>query len=244
MLYRFAPLLLSAVTVLMTGCANQIQQEQQYEMTADPEAVSAVAPSARAEPVEASLQGLRNVRGASVPVVVELRKSSTRVPSSPAVSGSVLAQEAGLMQRTQAVMTQLYQFPKQMVGGLIDRGFKLLGTPYRSGGSSAATGFDCSGFVSYLFREQGVQLPRSSREMIALDAPKVARHELRPGDILFFNDRGRGQVSHTGIYIGSNRFIHSSSHKSGGVRVDSLHDQYWNASYMQAKRVVRSGPDA
>ena len=61
---------------------------------------------------------------------------------------------------------------------------------------------------------------------------------IKPGDIVFFNNRGRGRVSHAGIYIGDDQFIHSSSHRSGGVRVDSLDDRYWNASYMEAKRVL------
>ena len=74
--------------------------------------------------------------------------------------------------------------------------------------------------------------------MITLDAPKVARSELEPGDIIFFNNRGRGRVSHAGIYLGDNQFIHSSSSRSGGVRVDSLADRYWNSSYMLAKRVL------
>ena len=74
--------------------------------------------------------------------------------------------------------------------------------------------------------------------MINLDAPVIARSELKPGDIVFFNNRGRGRVSHAGIYIGDDQFIHSSSHRSGGVRVDSLDDRYWSASYMEAKRVL------
>ncbi len=129
--------------------------------------------------------------------------------------------------------------------GMIARGFSLIGTPYRIGGESARTGFDCSGFVGFLFREEmGIQLPRSTREMIQLDVPRVSRGELKLGDVIFFNRRGRGQVSHVGIYIGHNRFIHASSTRSGGVRVDSLDSAYWRSSYMQAKRVLGETPDA
>lgn len=131
-----------------------------------------------------------------------------------------------------------YQLPS-LADNVLERGFELVGTPYRFGGRSLKTGFDCSGFVGYLFKEEaGIQLPRSTREMINLDAPVIARDELKPGDIVFFNNRGRGRVSHAGIYIGDDQFIHSSSHRSGGVRVDSLDDRYWNASYMEAKRVL------
>lgn len=137
-----------------------------------------------------------------------------------------------------------YQLP-HLADSILQRGMTLLGTPYRFGGSSASTGFDCSGFVGFVFRkEAGIELPRSTREMIQLDAPRVDRDELQPGDLVFFNNRGRGRVSHAGIYIGDDRFIHSSSSRSGGVRVDSLEDKYWRASYMEAKRVLAMADDA
>lgn len=131
-----------------------------------------------------------------------------------------------------------YELPA-LAENILSLGRSLVGTRYRFGGSSASTGFDCSGFVGYLFKEEvGLELPRSTREMITLDAPRVQRDELEPGDVIFFNNRGRGRVSHTGIYMGDNRFIHSSSSRSGGVRIDSLHDSYWSRSYLDAKRVL------
>jgi cell wall-associated NlpC family hydrolase len=139
---------------------------------------------------------------------------------------------------------QSYELPS-LVDSVLERGFTLVGTPYRYGGSSTRTGFDCSGFVGFVFhKEAGIELPRSTREMIQLDAPKVERSELEPGDVVFFNNRGRGRVSHAGIYIGDDRFIHSSSSRSGGVRVDSLDDSYWRASFMQAKRVLALASDS
>ncbi|WP_456107126.1 C40 family peptidase [Pseudomonas mangrovi] len=135
-----------------------------------------------------------------------------------------------------------YELP-QLTDSLLAHGLSLVGTRYRYGGSSAETGFDCSGFVGYLFNEEvGLKLPRSTREMINLDAPRVSRAELEPGDVIFFNDRGRGRVSHAGIYLGDDQFIHSSSSRSGGVRVDSLEDSYWKRSYLQAKRVLALAP--
>jgi cell wall-associated NlpC family hydrolase len=132
-----------------------------------------------------------------------------------------------------------------LADSILERGFTLVGTPYRYGGTSTKTGFDCSGFVSFLFRkEAGIELPRSTREMINLDAPKIKRSELEPGDVVFFNNRGRGRVSHAGIYIGDDQFIHSASSRSGGVRVDSLDDKYWRASFMQAKRVLALAHDS
>ena len=139
---------------------------------------------------------------------------------------------------------QSYELPA-LADSVLELGFKLVGTPYRYGGSSTKTGFDCSGFVGFLFRkEAGIDLPRSTREMINLDAPKVARSDLEPGDVVFFNNRGRGRVSHAGIYIGNDQFIHSASRRSGGVRVDSLDDKYWRSSFMQAKRVLALAHDS
>jgi len=137
---------------------------------------------------------------------------------------------------------QPYQLP-QLADSLLTHGLALIGTRYRFGGSSVKSGFDCSGFIGYLFKEElGMQLPRSTREMINIDAPLVERAELEPGDLLFFSTNGRGRVSHAGIYMGDNQFIHSSSSRSGGVRVDSLEDRYWNRSFIEAKRALAMAP--
>nr|WP_310122677.1 C40 family peptidase [Pseudomonas psychrotolerans] len=133
--------------------------------------------------------------------------------------------------------------PRQALPNLADqilnRATQLVGTPYRRGGSTLA-GFDCSGFVNYVFRERaGMTLPRSTREIINLEVPVVSKNDLEPGDLLLFNSNGRGRVSHTGIYMGDGKFIHSSSRRSGGVRVDSLDEQYWKVSFLEGKRVLR-----
>ncbi|GIZ12092.1 hypothetical protein NCCP436_15080 [Pseudomonas sp. NCCP-436] len=135
-----------------------------------------------------------------------------------------------------------YEMP-QLADSLLELGRSLIGTRYRYGGTSVQSGFDCSGFIGYLFREEvGLELPRSTRELIKLDAPKVARADLEPGDLILFNDRGRGRVSHAGIYLGDDQFIHSSSSRSGGVRIDSLDNSYWKRSYLEAKRVLALAP--
>ncbi|ARU87940.1 C40 family peptidase [Pseudomonas sp. M30-35] len=131
-----------------------------------------------------------------------------------------------------------YQLP-QLADSILEHGLSLVGTRYRWGGSTVKSGFDCSGFIGYLFEEEaGMQLPRSTREMINIDAPIVKRDELEPGDLVFFSTNGRGRVSHAGIYLGDDRFIHSASRRSGGVRVDSLQSPYWKRTYMEAKRAL------
>ncbi|MGY4490120.1 NlpC/P60 family protein [Pseudomonas putida] len=134
-----------------------------------------------------------------------------------------------------------YQMP-MLADSILERGKSLIGTRYRTGGSTES-GFDCSGFIGYLFREEaGMTLPRSTRDMINVKAPLVARNNLKPGDLLFFSTRGRGRVSHAGIYLGDDQFIHSSSHRSGGVRIDSLDDAYWSKTFIEAKRALAMAP--
>ncbi|PSS49451.1 C40 family peptidase [Pseudomonas sp. BBP2017] len=137
-----------------------------------------------------------------------------------------------------------YQLPA-LADNILERGMALIGTRYRFGGTSENTGFDCSGFIGYLFREEaGLNLPRSTREMINVKAPLVARNNLKPGDLLFFSTNGRGRVSHAGIYLGDDQFIHSSSRRSGGVRIDKLGDRYWSKTFIEAKRALAMAPTA
>jgi cell wall-associated NlpC family hydrolase len=166
------------------------------------------------------------------------------------VKNSVTAQSSALYQEEMVTEKELadfaggksYKLPV-LADSILERGMSLIGTRYRFGGTSE-DGFDCSGFIGYLFREQaGMNLPRSTREMINVDAPLVSRSKLEPGDLLFFATNGRrGRVSHAGIYLGDNQFIHSSSRRSGGVRIDSLGDSYWNKTFIEAKRALAMAP--
>lgn len=118
------------------------------------------------------------------------------------------------------------------------RAIGLVGTPYVYGGNSQAGGFDCSGLVDFVFLDAaGVRLPRSTRELIALDAPRIERESLQPGDLVFFNPGG-GRTNHIGIYVGEGRFVHAPS-SGGTVRLDFLDSEYWRRAYRSAKRVLR-----
>ncbi|MGE6487610.1 C40 family peptidase [Paenisporosarcina sp. NPDC076898] len=117
---------------------------------------------------------------------------------------------------------------------LISVANNLIGTKYVYGGTTAK-GFDCSGFIGYVYKELGLNLPRTSAGMYATGT-KVSYDNLQPGDLVFFNTSGRG-VSHAGIYIGAEKFVHSSSSK--GVSIARLDDPYyWGARYIGAKRVA------
>ena len=117
------------------------------------------------------------------------------------------------------------------------RALGLVGTPYRYGGNSPAGGFDCSGLVQFVYLDSaGLRLPRSTRELVAMQAPKVDRDALRPGDLVFFNPGG-GKASHIGIYVGEGRFVHAPS-SGGTVRLDQLDADYWRRAYAGARRVL------
>src|SRR5690606_38865274 len=128
------------------------------------------------------------------------------------------------------------------VQNLLKRGLALLGTPYRWGGSSPDSGFDCSGLVGYVFRTAlGIELPRISRDM-ANDGIKVDRGSLVPGDLVFFGRRGK-RVDHVGIYIGEGRFLHAP--RTGrDVTVSQLDTGYWANRFLQARRVAQLGSDS
>lgn len=114
--------------------------------------------------------------------------------------------------------------------------FNLVGTPYRWGGNSPETGFDCSGLINYVFSETaGLSLPRTTAGLSQL--PHAAPSgDLRPGDLLLFSTQGK-RVNHAGIYIGEGRFLHAPS-TGGKVRIDDLQASYWQRSYKSARRVL------
>jgi cell wall-associated NlpC family hydrolase len=116
----------------------------------------------------------------------------------------------------------------------------LVGTPYRYGGNTPESGFDCSGLIDYVYRESvDVRLPRTVAEINKLDAPNVDEDELQSGDVVIFATGFGSRPSHAGIYVGKGRFVHAPS-SGGTVRMDLLSDKYWQRSYLNAKRPLAS----
>ncbi|EMR8119283.1 C40 family peptidase [Neisseria gonorrhoeae] len=124
---------------------------------------------------------------------------------------------------------------------LIGSAMGLLGIAYRYGGTSVSTGFDCSGFMQHIFkRAMGINLPRTSAEQARMGTP-VARSELQPGDMVFFRTLGGSRISHVGLYIGNNRFIHAP--RTGkNIEITSLSHKYWSGKYAFARRVKKNDP--
>lgn len=111
----------------------------------------------------------------------------------------------------------------------------LTGIKYAYGGNSPETGFDCSGFVRYVFKQAAsLTLPHSALAISQL-GKTVPKNELQPGDLVFFNTL-KNTFSHVGIYLGNNRFIHSPS-AGGKVRVENMQDSYWVRHFSGAQRI-------
>jgi len=122
------------------------------------------------------------------------------------------------------------------VNSLVSYAQTLIGTPYKYGGNSPESGFDCSGFVGHVFSHSlGINLPRSTGE-IGRSGKSVRSNELRTGDLVFFNTLHRS-FSHVGIYLGDNRFIHAPS-SGGNVRVENILEDYWRNRYNGARRIT------
>jgi cell wall-associated NlpC family hydrolase len=118
---------------------------------------------------------------------------------------------------------------------LIAMAMQLRDIRYTRGGHDPSTGFDCSGFVRYVFAHAiGMQLPTNSASQF-LDGLRVKRADMKPGDLVFFHTHGKRRISHVGIYISDGRFIHSPT-TGKSVQISSLDEAYWARHFAGAKR--------
>jgi cell wall-associated NlpC family hydrolase len=139
--------------------------------------------------------------------------------------------DGNLLDRIGDVSTRVEAKASALVVGAL--GF--LGVPYRRGGNTAESGFDCSGFVRAIYQQTaGLLLPRRAAEQAAA-TETIDKNELKPGDLVFFNTMRRA-FSHVGIYVGNGKFIHAP--KPGGeVRVEDMGASYWAKRFDGARRV-------
>lgn len=113
---------------------------------------------------------------------------------------------------------------------------QYLGCKYVSGGSSPTTGFDCSGFTSYVYKHFGISISRSSGAQ-ASNGTAVSKSNLQAGDLVIFNNRSNTAIGHVGIYIGGNTFIHAGN-SGTGVITTSLSDSYYSSRYVTGRRII------
>lgn len=186
-------------------------------------AVPAVAPL----PAFASVRSLADGTDATAfPVLLAHRDAGGAVDA--AALGSETATAAADEAEDVASITDLRK-------ALIAMAMKLRDTRYVRGGRDPSTGFDCSGFVRYVFAHAvGMQLPTNSAAQF-LAGLKVKRADMKPGDLVFFHTGGKHRVSHVGIYISDGRFIHSPT-TGKSVEISSLESGYWAKRFVGAKR--------
>ena len=144
------------------------------------------------------------------------------------VAAAVLVQTAGAVEFERDHAT--------LRSDIVVRALTLIDTPYRYGGSTPASGFDCSGLVRYVFQSVGaLTLPRRSEDIGKL-GESITRSQLEPGDLVFFDTLSRA-YSHVAIYIGDGRFLHAPA-RGGRVRIEALDDRYWRTRFNGARRFI------
>lgn len=146
-------------------------------------------------------------------------------PGGPRIAGqeTVTTQEAG--------ETGL---PDELAREVVLRALSLVDTPYRRGGNTPESGFDCSGLIAFVFRDAaGIVLPRTVAEMASLGRP-VTRGSVRSADLVFFD--AAGPLSHAGIYVGDGKFAHAPS-TGGRVRLDRIQTRFWAPRLSVIRRV-------
>jgi len=158
-------------------------------------------------------------------------------PAAPADDLDRLLAEKGLLGR----LDQVRQTATNTASELVFTALGFMGVPYRRGGNTPETGFDCSGFVKAMYEQTvGLILPRRAEQQAA-STQKIERSDLQPGDLVFFNTMRRA-FSHVGIYVGEGKFIHSP--KPGAeVRVEDMGVAYWRVRFDGARRVASPAPE-
>lgn len=196
-----------------------------------------------ARPVSVGAQlRLSDIRPRDIATVVHVairihERSARRTTARPRVESG--RRSGGTNGGTSTSGTTVARGGSSRVGAMVvARGEEYLGVPYKWGGSTPS-GFDCSGFVQYIYRDQGVSLPRTSRQMAHAGASVPADVSwLREGDLMLFASNG-SRIDHVAIYAGNNQIIHSSS-SGDGVRYDDLGSSRgrWYVTHMVAARRV------
>jgi cell wall-associated NlpC family hydrolase len=209
-------------TLALTGCAALLGPAS-AQISPQPAAASFYYHSLNDQPLNDALR----VRPAPVSKLTSLDSKDSSTTSRP-TSHDANQQKVSTHTNSKPLSSRSSFVTQLPLASIVATAEKYIGLPYHWGGSSPSTGFDCSGFVQYVFSLHGKYLPRTASAMY--DASSPVRYPL-PGDLVFFNTYGG--VSHVGIYIGGGRFISAADR---GIRIDSLQDSYWSARYLGARR--------
>jgi cell wall-associated NlpC family hydrolase len=158
--------------------------------------------------------------------------AQARAQAQAAALAAQAQQDAAQQTYDQAVVEPAYDanVPAAQYGSVVSIALQYLGIPYVWGGSSPATGFDCSGFVAYVYAQVGVSLPHHAASQYSYGTP-VPFDQLAPGDLVFFDGLG-----HVGIYIGGGQFVHAP-HTGDVVKISSLYDSWYASTFVGARRL-------
>jgi cell wall-associated NlpC family hydrolase len=226
-LFRF--LMTGVCTVVLTGAAFAVGSAAETTVPAATTVATAAADAAPATQAQlirtAALEVAAPTGGADLAMWGQTPTAQDEAtPAESRLAGSRLVRRFtdGIIHRSAALAVNLTR-----------NAMRFLGVPYVFGGTSA-NGFDCSGYVQHVFAMLGHQLPRTADAQYELGR-RVAASGMAPGDLVFFQTYSEG-ASHVGIYLGNDRFVHASS--SRGVTISSLHEHYWQARYLGAKRII------
>jgi cell wall-associated NlpC family hydrolase len=167
--------------------------------------------------------GIYKVRFGNFPTKNAARKKAERLKA------------GGIIDTFYIVSPQYLRDEKSIRRSIVKTAENFIGIPYRWGGTSSK-GFDCSGLSMTVYRLNGLNLPRTSREQWRVGKP-VLRRQLSKGDLVFFATSGWKKVSHVGIYKGNNKFIHASG-TGKKIRIDSLSGKYYRARYVGARKYL------
>ena len=179
-----------------------------------------------------------NLRRMRSPLIIALFLVCTAVQAGPTDGDDDmlrLLQDKGVIFKLGSQLKQARDEVGERASGLVVSAMGFLGVPYRYGGNSADTGFDCSGFVRAVYEQSvGKVLPRRADQQAA-STETIDRSDLKPGDLVFFDTMKRA-FSHVGIYLGEGKFIHAPRTGSE-VRVEDMRKAYWRARFNGARRV-------
>src|SRR5258706_3672148 len=144
-------------------------------------------------------------------------------------------------QPPQSFFQSAMQRAREVGTSLAVHAVEMIGVNYRWGGASPQSGFDCSGFVTHVFRQAaGVALPHSAHRLSQV-GDRISKHELQPGDLVFYNTLKRA-FSHVGIYLGNNKFIHAPA-TGKQVQIADMDHPYWRARFEGARRIASASAE-
>ena len=181
---------------------------------------------------------LEKLSGGEIFDVIEAGADWLKIETPAGTTGYVSTEFVSLRTGKKPATKSILPAPSSKGEEIVSYAKQFLGTPYVWAGTDLNSGVDCSGFVYSVMKNFGVSLNRSSASMTANGVP-VEKSELAAGDLVFFDSDRNGGISHVGIYIGDNQYIHSSSGASSGVIISNLTDSYSASTYVTARRVLK-----